>query len=103
MKKVTTIVVAGTVIAFFAGCNSKAESKPLLTKEVFFTAAEKCSAQQPEFIQQFDGRAPSIQYLESNSTRTQPSPTSYCLADALKGHQFDTLTIEIASQEGTIH
>ena len=102
MKLVTKTFIAGTALALLVGCNSEAGTKPLLTKEVFFAAAEKCGAQQPEFIQQFDGRAPSVRYLESDPPGAQASPTSRCLADALKGHQIESLEIRFSPRDGAV-
>ena len=102
MKIVTKKFIAGTALALLVGCNPKAETKPLLTKEVFFAAAERCGAQQPEFIQHSDGRAPSVRYLESDLPGAQASPTSQCLANALTGHRFVSLEIRLAPRDGAV-
>ncbi len=102
MKTVTKKFIAGTSLALLVGCNTKAQTKPLLTKEVFFAAAEKCGAQQPEFIQQLDGRAPSISFLESAVPGPQASRPSQCLADALKDYQLQSMVIRFKPQDGAV-
>ncbi|MDQ3075424.1 MAG: hypothetical protein M3Q88_07430 [Pseudomonadota bacterium] len=89
-------------IALVAGCNAKAETKPLLTKAAFVEAVRKCGAQEAKFIERFDGRAPSISFFETEAPGPQASQTSECLAEALKDYRLESMIIHVKPQKGAV-
>jgi hypothetical protein len=93
MKSWAKLVASIVVFATIAGCTPHTQL-PVLTKEAFFAAAKKCGAQEVEFSFSTDGSLPSFSYLDPGPFNTgKATPTSQCLADALKGYRYQSMTI----------
>ena len=81
-------------VASITACNAHGHQLPVLTKEVFFAAAKKCGAKDPEFTFTVNGTLPSFSYLDLGPFNTgHATPTSQCLADSLKEYRFQSMSI----------
>lgn len=83
------------LLALVAGCGPRSDSRPILTKEVFFAAAKKCHAIDPTFSVNFQGELPTFSFAERSPA------TGECIADALKNYQFASMMISAAPKSGS--
>ena len=88
----------GTSILFVAllmACSPDEAVLPILTDKAFFRAAKDCSAVEPMFTFQIEGKLPRIGFTVQSSEETS-GKTAQCLADALAGYRFAAMEIKIA-------
>ena len=84
-------IVAG--LGLLAGCGRHSDSRLILTKEVFFAAAKKCDARNPQFTVDLQGNLPTIGF-------EGPSPaTGECITRALNNYQFGSMEISAAAKQ----
>lgn len=90
VKRMTTFRRAATIVAtlaLFAGCGKQPESRPVLTKEVFFAAAKKCAVLDPKFTSYVHGKLPTVNFGELSPA------TGECVAGVLNNYQYGSMTI----------
>ncbi len=79
-----------------AGCG---EDRPVLSMEALVSAARQCGAAELEFVRPAkDRELPSFSYLDAGPMpQGKPTPTSECMAKALEGYRFQSMTIRLSN------
>lgn len=96
MHQAIRLIALTVALTPVGACDSGEGSSPILTREVFFAAAQQCDTVDPLFQTFTNGELPSFSFIEKTTSEPDEETTSQCLADLLEGYRFQSMEIRLA-------